>query len=118
MATFPTNSKTQNTPLSRLIQQAKLQSFQTSPKFKYGYEIPCNHKHAMKLEKIAGDHKWATANKLEHKQLIQIHNFFKDIDTYQSQKVPPGYKRIKTQMVYDIKHDLQHKVRAVTRGDL
>ena len=63
------------------------------PKFKYGNKIPQNHEHDMELDIIAGNNKWATANELKHKQLIE-YDVFKDLGTYQSHKIPPGYKHI------------------------
>jgi hypothetical protein len=49
----------------RMINQAKLRSFRTSPKFKYGYEVPRDYNHAMELDKRNGNAKWADATCLE-----------------------------------------------------
>ena len=57
--------------LTRLIRQAKLRSFCTSPQYKYGYELPKNHAHALELDRLAGNTKWADANELEHQPLLE-----------------------------------------------
>ena len=44
--------------VERLVQQAKLRSFQTSPKFKLGYKIPRNYDHAMEFDAAAANGLW------------------------------------------------------------
>ena len=50
--------------LFRLINQVKLRNFRNKPKFKYGYEIPKNFKHAVEIDKRNGNTLWQDATKL------------------------------------------------------
>jgi hypothetical protein len=61
-----------------MVNQAKLRSFRTAPRYKYGYEIPKNFEHAKKLDAQNGDTQWCDATALE---LAQVHeyNTFKDL---------------------------------------
>ena len=61
--------------LERLVKQAKLRSFRTTPKYKYGFEVPRDYKHALELDEAAGNHKWRDANILEHKKLAEYNVF-------------------------------------------
>jgi hypothetical protein len=101
--------------LMRLVNQAKLRSFRTAPRYKYGFEIPRNFEHAKELDKRNGDTQWCDATNLE---LAQLHEY----DTFQDhgyQGPPPrGYKKIRTHLVYDCKHDGRHKARMVADGHL
>jgi cytidylate kinase len=38
--------------LRRAVNQAKIRSFNTAPRFKYGYEIPRNYEHAQFLDSV------------------------------------------------------------------
>ena len=53
--------------LLRLQNQAKLRSYRTAPKYKFGYQHPRNndYEHALSLDKHNGNNKWAEAIKLE-----------------------------------------------------
>ena len=50
----------------RMLNQAKLRSYRTSPKCKFGYELPRNnnYQHALDLDKRNGNHLWEEAVKL------------------------------------------------------
>ena len=52
--------------LLRIQNQAKLRSYRTSPKHKFGYEIPRknDYEHAVSTDKNNGNHKWANCIKL------------------------------------------------------
>ena len=65
------NSKT----LLRMIKQAKLKSFRTTPVYKNGHKVPRNHQQAMDLDGINGNTKWADAEKLEKNQLFEYETF-------------------------------------------
>ena len=67
--------------------QAKLQSFSTAPKFKYGYEIPCNYTHAVELDRCNDNTKWADTTALELR-LMEKYNVFKDCGL--GAPIPPG----------------------------
>jgi hypothetical protein len=48
--------------LFRMANQAKLRSYNSAPKFKYGFEVPRDYKHAMWLDKRNGNTKWSGRN--------------------------------------------------------
>ena len=69
----------------------------------------------MELDKIGRNNKWATANKLKHKQLIE-YDFLKDLGTYQWHKILPGYTNVSRLKRYtmsnttsDTKSELLHR---------
>jgi len=103
--------------LKRLINQAKLRSFNTAPRFKYGYEIPRNYEHAKFLDQRNGNTKWQDANALEFAQLFE-YNTFRDMGMATSTTPPKGYKKVRVHLVFDVKHDGRHKVRCVADGHL
>ena len=47
--------------LLRIINQAKLKSYRSSPVYKYGFEVPRDHAHAMDLDRKNGNTKWHDA---------------------------------------------------------
>lgn len=101
--------------LTRQANQAKLQSFCTTPKYKYGVEVPRDYKHAMELDKKNGNTKWADATALEFRQLDEYQTF---IDMGRNWKAPEAYKRINVHVVYDCKHNGRCKARYVADGHL
>ena len=96
-----------------MINQSKLHSYCTAPRFKYGYEVPKTYADALKLDSQAGNHKWEESTKAEMEQLDE-YKTFKD-HGYKG-KPPIGYKKIRTHLVFDVKHDGCHKSRLVTDG--
>jgi hypothetical protein len=46
---------------TRMVNQAKLWSYNTAPKYKNGYEIPRTYDQAMKLDENNGNTKWQDA---------------------------------------------------------
>ena len=60
------NSKT----LLRVVKKTKLKSFNSTPVYIYGYNVPRNHQEAMKLDRNNGNNKWAKSEKLETSQLL------------------------------------------------
>ena len=101
--------------LQRMVNQAKLRSFRTAPRFKYGYEVPRDFGHAKRLDDQCGNTLWMDATALE---LAQLHEY----DTFQDYghkgDPPSGFKKIRTHLVYDCKHDGRHKARMVADGHL
>ena len=83
--------------------------------FKYGYEIPRDFGHAKWLDDQCSNTQWLDATALE---LAQLHEYdtFKD----HGHKCNPlnGFKKIRTHLVYDCKHDGRHKARMVADGHL
>ncbi len=103
--------------LLRMANQAKLRSFNTSPKFKYGFELPRNYEHAVFLDNRNGNTKWQDAAKLEFDQLDE-YSTFEDYGDSNATTPPAGYKKIRVHLVFDVKHDGRHKVRCVADGHL
>ena len=76
--------------LLRLQNQAKLRSYRTTPKYKFGYQIPRSndYEHALSIDKHDGNNKWAESIKLE---IDQQHDYvtYKDMGKVSS---PEGWK--------------------------
>ena len=68
--------------LYRMANQAKLRSYNSAPRFKYGVEVPRDFKHAMWLDKRNGNTQWTDATKLEMSQLDD-YSTFKDVRQFQ-----------------------------------
>jgi hypothetical protein len=100
-----------------MVNQAKLKSFNTAPKYKYGYEIPRTYEQAKQLDQKNGNTKWGDTTALE---LGQIEEYITFIDKGHHTKVnpPSGYKKIRVHLVYDVKHDGRHKASLVADGHL
>ena len=101
----------------RMVNQAKLRSYNSAPRFKYGFEIPRNYLHAIQLDERNKNTKWQDSVALE---LLQIHEYetFNDLGHKSKAKAPPGYKRIRVHLIFDVKHDGRHKARLVADGHL
>jgi hypothetical protein len=98
-----------------MVNQAKLKSFRTAPRYKYGYEVPRDYDHAVKLDERNGNTLWQDSTKLELAQ-IDEYNAFRDLG---KDGIPPeGYKKIRVHLVFDVKHDGRHKSRLVADGHL
>ena len=102
---------------TRLVNQAKLRSFNTAPRYKYGFEIPRNYQHGLLLDERNKNTKWKDAIVLE---LVQINEYktFTDHGHHTKCKPPEGYKKIRVHFVFDVKHDGRHKARLVADGHL
>ena len=98
-----------------MANQAKLRSFCLAPKYKYGFEVPCNYAHALQLDKINNDDKWKNCTKLDISQPDKYNTF---IDLGKGGKPPRDYKKIKVHLVYDVKHDGTDKAWCVADGHL
>ena len=101
--------------LFRMANQAKLRSFRTAPRYKYGFEIPKDFEHAMKLDEQNKCKRWADATDLEI-QLMDTYTVFQDKGL--NAPVPEGYKKIRVHLIYDVKHDGRHRARLVADGHL
>jgi hypothetical protein len=84
--------------------QAKLKSFHTAPKYKYGYEIPRTYEQAKQIDAKNGNILWGDATVLELNQ----------IDEYMVITV----RQIRVHLVYEVKQDGRHKARLVADGHL
>jgi hypothetical protein len=100
-----------------MVNQAKLKSFNTAPKYKYGFEISRTYEQAKRLDQKNGHTKWGEATVLE---LGQIDEYTTFIDKGHHTKVnpPSGFKKIRVHLVFDVKHDGRHKARLVADGHL
>jgi hypothetical protein len=100
-----------------MVNQAKLCSFSTAPKYKYGFEVPWDYKHAKRLDEKHGNTRWQDATDLELHQ-IDEYETFQDHGSKGKVKPPDGYKKIWVHLVFDVKHDGCHKARLVAGGHL
>ena len=100
-----------------MVNQAKLKSFHTAPRYKYGYEIPKNYAHAIRLDEKNKNHFWQDAIDLEFSQ-IKEYQTFTDHGHHTKATIPAGYKKIRVHFVFDVKHDGRHKARLVADGHL
>ena len=103
--------------LTRMVNQVKLRSLRTSPKYQCRCEVPQDYAHAVRLDQQNGNTKWQDAPRLELKQLEE-YSVFIDYGIFHIIKVPPGYQLIKERLFFVVKHDGRHKARMVTDGHL
>ena len=101
--------------LLRLTNQAKLRSFRHAPKYMYGFEVPRDYKHGVRLDERNGNTKWQDCTDLEMTQLDDYDTF---ISKGKDAPLPKGYKLIRVHLVYAVKHDGRHKARLVADGHL
>ena len=96
--------------------QAKLRRYRTSPKHKFGYDIPRNndYDHAISIENKNDNQKWSDGINLEMDQKHQ-YNTHEDMGTGQA---PKDNKKNRAHFVFDVKHDGTHKARLVADGHL
>ncbi len=100
-----------------MANQAKLRSFNTAPRYQYGYEVPRDYKHALRIDERNGNRNWAEAVELEFAQ-IDEYDTFEDRGHSNNTKAPEGYKKIRVHLVFAVKHDGRHKARLVADGHL
>jgi hypothetical protein len=101
--------------LVRMARQAKLQSFRNREVFKFGIQVPQNHKQAMAIDEANGNSVWRDAEGIELRQIDEYQTF---TDLGYKADAPKGHKKIRVHMVYDVKHDLRRKARLVADGNL
>jgi hypothetical protein len=105
----------QKKKLFRMANQAKLKSFRTAPRYMYGFEIPRNIAHAIRLDTAGGHTKWRDSTVLEMAQLAEYDVFTdKGIDGDPG----PDFSKIRIHLVYAVKHDGRHKARLIADGHL
>jgi hypothetical protein len=100
-----------------MVNQAKLRSYRTAPQYKYGFELPKNFPHAVRLDERNGNTRCQDAVRLEREQ-IDEYETFKDLGHKSVTKAPEGYKKIRVHLVFDVKHDGRHKGILVADGHL
>jgi len=102
----------------RLIRQANKTKIRTNRRIintKFGIEVPSSYHHARELDRKNGNKFWSEA---EDKEFGQLDKYFTFKDIGKDAKPPPGYKKIRVHLVYDVKHDLRRKARVVAGGHL
>jgi hypothetical protein len=99
----------------RMARQTVLQAYRHKPVYKYGVQVPRNHRDAMALDAKNGNKLWFEA---ETKELNQIDEYETFNDHGPNAEPPPGYKKIRVHMVYDVKHNGTRKARLVAGGHL
>ena len=97
----------------RAVNQAKLRSYNTAPRYKYGFEVPRNYKNAKDLDRRNGNTRWQDAVDLEMSQLDEYSTFKNN-----GPKIPAGHQKLRIHLVFDVKHDGRHKARMVADGHL
>jgi hypothetical protein len=102
---------------TRMVNQAKLRSFNTVPRYKYGFEVPRNYDHAMRLDQKNKNSLWKDAVATELQQINDYQTFI-DKGHHTKTSPPAGYKKIRVHLVFDVKHDGRHKARLVADGHL
>ena len=102
---------------TRMVNQAKLRSFNTAPRYKYGFEVPRTYDQAMRLDQKNKNTRWKDAATLELDQIFEYKTFI-DKGHHTKTSPPTGYKKIRVHLVFDVKHDGRHKVRLVADGHL
>jgi hypothetical protein len=88
-----------------------------APRYKFGYRIPRNNDEAMQIDLKNGNTLWQEATNLEMSQLAE-YDTFRDLGHKDTASPPPGYKKIRTHLNYDCKHDSRHKAWMVANGHL
>ena len=101
--------------LIRMANQAKLKSFRNRPVFKFGIQVPRDHRHAMELDRANGNNLWKEAEDREFNQIDEYETF---IDLGIGNYPGKDFKRIKVHLVYDCKPSLKRKARLVANGNL
>ena len=85
-----------------MVSHAKLCSYNTTPKYKYGFEVPRDYRQAWQNSISTKVHE------------VDDYDTFNDIGHRPKAKPPPGYKRICLNLVFNVKHNnTRHKARLV-----
>jgi hypothetical protein len=80
-----------------------------------GYPIARDYKEAMEFDEQNGKHKWQQAINTKMEQLDAYQTF---LDIGQDDNIPNGYKRIRTDLVFAVKHSGKFKAKTVADGHL
>jgi hypothetical protein len=89
--------------LLHMVNQAKLRSYRTAPKYQYRFKVPKDYQHAVRLDEKAENTKWQDSTKLEMAQLDDYDKFKEDYG--HSGRPPNGYKKIRVHLIFAVKHD-------------
>ena len=102
--------------LRRLLNQARRQSKNNAPRYKFGVQVPRNVKEAYALDEAAGNTLWADAISLEIAQLDE-YDTFRSVGPHR-RSLPHGYQLIHCHIVFDVKEDGRRKARFVAGGHM
>jgi hypothetical protein len=80
----------------------------------YGFEVPKNYEHAVKLDGRNGNTRWIESTQLE---MVQ-HEEYETFTDKGKDAILEGYKKIRVHLIYAVKHDCRHKARLVADGHL
>jgi hypothetical protein len=95
----------QEKTFTRMVNQAKLRSYNTAPRYKYRFKVPRTYEQALQLEKKNQIPYGKDAATLE---LTQI--------DHTKVKPPTGYKKLCVHLIFDVEHDGRHNARLVADG--
>jgi hypothetical protein len=100
-----------------MVNQSRIKATRNTPRYKFGYHIPRSYNEAMQFDLKNGNTLWQEATDLEMSQLAE-YNTFRDLGHKDTASPPTAYKKIRTHLVYDCKHDGRHKARMVANSHL
>jgi hypothetical protein len=100
-----------------MVNQSHIKATRNAPRYKFGYCIPHNYNEAMQFDLKNGNTLWREATDLEMLQLAE-YDTFRDLCHKDTASPPTGYKKIRTHLIYDCKHDGRHKAQMVANGHL
>ena len=101
--------------MNRLVRQSKLKSKRTGPVIKFGVRVPRNYTEAVELDRKNGNTLWQDATKTEMSQIYEF-GTFKSLG--KRSRYPPGFSKIKTWLIFDVKQDGRRKARLVCGGHM
>jgi len=87
----------------RKINQIKLRSFRTAPRYQYGFQVPKNYKEACQFDECNGNDKWKEATELEMGQMKE-YDVLIDKGEFSTGKIPKDFKKIRVHLIFAIKH--------------
>jgi hypothetical protein len=93
-----------------MVNQAKLRSYSSAKRYKYGFGVPRNYEDDICIDSQNAKTKWQDMVRME---LESVHSFNVFID--KGLTVPAGYC---SHLVFDVKHDGRHKACLVANGHL
>jgi hypothetical protein len=88
----------------RMVNQSRIKATRNASRYKFVYHIPRSYNEAMEFDLKNGNTLWRDATDLEMLQLAE-YNTFKDLGHKDTASPPAGYKKIRTHLVYDCKHN-------------
>jgi hypothetical protein len=101
----------------RMVNQSCIKATHNTPRYKFGYCIPRNYDEAVQFDLKNGNTLWREATDLEMSQLAE-YDTFRDLGHKDTASPPTGYKKIRTHLIYDCKHDGRHKAWMVADSHL